>query len=196
MEGAGFVVAFSSFMDETTALADLVLPEHTYLEDWGDDIPDPAPGYQVIGLQQPVVSPFHDGTRGFGDELLVLGRALGLDLDSRLGLANVTDPSMQDLLRRGQTSLWQMDRGSVRASSFDGFWNGVLQRGGWWDTAVIDNSGVRNFISWTRRGRHLLQRRAGRAVLQPYPVRVPTPLGMGTWPTCRGSRQRRTQSRR
>ena len=69
---------------------------------------------------------------------------LGLDLDSRLGLANVTDPSMQDLLRRGADQLWQMDRGSVRASSFDGFWNGVLQRGGWWDTAAIDNSGVRN----------------------------------------------------
>ena len=144
VEGAEFVVAFSSFMDETTAMADLVLPEHTYLEDWGDDVPDPAPGYEVIGLQQPVVSPFHDGTRGFGDELLLLGRALGLDLDSRLGLAEVTNSTMEDLLRHGAMHLWEMDRGSVRASSFDGFWNGVLQRGGWWDTAAINNSGVRN----------------------------------------------------
>ena len=26
------------------------------------------------------------------------------------------------------------DRGSVRSATFDGFWNGILQRGGWWDT--------------------------------------------------------------
>ncbi|MDE2941881.1 MAG: molybdopterin-dependent oxidoreductase [Chloroflexota bacterium] len=144
VEGAEFVVAFSSFMDETTAMADLVLPEHTYLEDWGDDVPDPGPGYQVIGFQQPVVSPFHAGTRGFADELMALGRALGLDLDSRLGLANVTDPTMEDLLKSGAEKLWEVDRGSVRASSFDGFWNGVLQRGGWWDTGTVDNSGIRN----------------------------------------------------
>ena len=44
VESADFVIAFSSFMDETTAMANLILPEHTYLEDWGDDVPDPGPG--------------------------------------------------------------------------------------------------------------------------------------------------------
>ena len=75
---------------------------------------------------------------------MALGRALGLDLDSRLGLANVTDPTMEDLLKSGAEKLWEMDRGSVRASTFEGFWNGVLQRGGWWDTGKVDNSGIRN----------------------------------------------------
>ncbi|MDO8426674.1 MAG: molybdopterin-dependent oxidoreductase, partial [Deltaproteobacteria bacterium] len=37
-----FIVSFSSFMDETTALADLILPAHTFLEDWGDDFAEPA----------------------------------------------------------------------------------------------------------------------------------------------------------
>ena len=144
VEGAEFVVAFSGFMDETTAMADIILPEHTYLEDWGDDVPDPGPGYQIIGFQQPVVSPFHAGTRGFGDELFDLGRALGLDLDSRLGLAGINEPSLQDLLRRGAEQLWERDRGSVRAATFDGFWNGVLQRGGWWDTEATDTAGVKD----------------------------------------------------
>ncbi|MCZ6773869.1 MAG: molybdopterin-dependent oxidoreductase, partial [Proteobacteria bacterium] len=34
----GQVVSLSSFMDETTAMADLILPTHTYLEAWSDDV--------------------------------------------------------------------------------------------------------------------------------------------------------------
>src|SRR5205823_3302150 len=52
---APFVVSFSSFVDETTELADLVLPSHLPLEDWGDDVPDPSPGFQVVTVQQPIV---------------------------------------------------------------------------------------------------------------------------------------------
>ena len=44
-------------MDETTALADLVLPSHTYLESWGDDFPEPGVGFPVGAIAQPVVSP-------------------------------------------------------------------------------------------------------------------------------------------
>ena len=33
---AAFIVRFSSFMDETTAMADLILPDHFFLEAWGD----------------------------------------------------------------------------------------------------------------------------------------------------------------
>ncbi|MBI2856118.1 MAG: molybdopterin-dependent oxidoreductase [Chloroflexi bacterium] len=133
MDNASFVVTFSSFMDETAAASDLVLPEHVYLEDWGDDTPDPGPGYQVLGLQQPVVRPFHPGTRSFADEILLLGNDLGLDLNARLGLEGVTSPGFKDLLLKGAQKLWQENRGSVKATSFEGFWSGVLQRGGWWD---------------------------------------------------------------
>ena len=61
--GVGTVVSFASFIDETAALADLILPDHTYLESWGDDVPNPGPGYQVVTLQQPVVFPFHQEGR-------------------------------------------------------------------------------------------------------------------------------------
>ncbi|SVD62068.1 uncharacterized protein METZ01_LOCUS414922, partial [marine metagenome] len=53
-----FIFAVSSFLDDTTTMADLILPENDAFEDWGSDIPDPAPGYQLIGFQQPVVRPF------------------------------------------------------------------------------------------------------------------------------------------
>ena len=52
------------------------------------------------------------------------------------------DATMQDLLKAGAEKLWSANRGSVTASSFEGFWNGVLQRGGWWDTQTRNDSGV------------------------------------------------------
>src|SRR5690606_15470901 len=48
------IVSFSSFTDETAALADLLLPDTTTTEAWGIHVPDPGPGFQTVGLQQPV----------------------------------------------------------------------------------------------------------------------------------------------
>ena len=45
-----FIVSFSPFLDDTSALADLILTDRVYLEDWGDDIPESGPGYQGAGL--------------------------------------------------------------------------------------------------------------------------------------------------
>jgi molybdopterin-containing oxidoreductase family iron-sulfur binding subunit len=67
-----FKVSFSSANDETTALADLVLPDHTPYEAWGDA--EPIRG--VRRLQQPTIRPIFD-TRGIGDVLLEVGRGLG-----------------------------------------------------------------------------------------------------------------------
>ena len=119
------VVSFSSFMDDTTAMADLVLPEHVYLEDWGDEIPNPGPGYQLVGMQQPVVNPFYD-TRNFGDLLLTLAQDLGMEQELPWN-------SFKEVLEEGAQKLFARGRGSVKAPSFKAFWSGVLQRGGFWD---------------------------------------------------------------
>ncbi len=67
-----YTVSFSSANDETTALADLVLPDHTPFEAWGDA--EPIRG--IRRLQQPTIRPLND-TRAIGDVLLDAGRALG-----------------------------------------------------------------------------------------------------------------------
>jgi anaerobic selenocysteine-containing dehydrogenase len=128
------LVSFSSFMDETTAMADLVLPDHVYLESWGDDIPEPGPGYETVTFQQPVVYPFHSdnngsGTRAFGDVLLETGRLLGGSVAQALPWA-----TMKDVLRDSARKLHGLNRGSVQASDFEAFWNTVLQRGVWLDS--------------------------------------------------------------
>src|SRR3989441_2033375 len=52
----GYKVSFSSFMDETAAACDLILPDHHPLEQWGDSRPRAG----VIALQQPVGQPVVD----------------------------------------------------------------------------------------------------------------------------------------
>jgi len=69
------IVSFASHLDETVALATLVLPANTFLESWGEYSPRPG----ITGIQQPVVSPVFD-TRDLGDVLLASGKRLGHDL--------------------------------------------------------------------------------------------------------------------
>ena len=122
-----FVVSFSPFIDDTSAMADLILPDRVYLEDWGDDISEPGPGYQVVGMQQPVVNPLSDlSPLSFPDVLLTMAQELGHE--SRLPWANY-----KSMLREGSDELFALHRGSIEASSADEFWNSLLKRGGWWD---------------------------------------------------------------
>ena len=71
----GFKVSFASAPDETSALADLILPDRHFLESWGDS--SPLPG--VMALRQPVMQAVpHFGGKQTGDVLLsVASRVLG-----------------------------------------------------------------------------------------------------------------------
>jgi anaerobic selenocysteine-containing dehydrogenase/Fe-S-cluster-containing dehydrogenase component len=72
LEKVAFVVATAPLPDETSERADLVLPDHTPLESWGDSMPRPG----VRGIVQPTFRPLYD-TQSLGDTLLATGRALG-----------------------------------------------------------------------------------------------------------------------
>lgn len=69
------VVSFSSFLDETAQYADLILPDHTFLERWQDDFMEGL-GYPGVALRQPVVEPLYD-TRNTGDVLIELAQRVG-----------------------------------------------------------------------------------------------------------------------
>ncbi len=64
-----FKVSFSSMPDETSALCDLVLPDHHWLESWGDAVS----GQGQLGLQQPTLDSVFD-TRATADVLIELGK--------------------------------------------------------------------------------------------------------------------------
>ena len=65
----GFKVAFSSMPDETAELCDLVLPDHHWLESWGDAVGMTG----QLGLQQPTLDPVFD-TRATADVLIQLAK--------------------------------------------------------------------------------------------------------------------------
>ncbi len=66
------VAAFTNELDLTARQAQLVLPDHHFLESWSDVTPRPG----VQGIQQPVMTPVL-GTRPAADVLLAAARALG-----------------------------------------------------------------------------------------------------------------------
>ena len=72
LENVSFKVAISQFPDETTMMADLVLPVSSGLEDWGTHIAAYQSDKMVIGVQQPLMSNLYEDTRGLGDILLAL----------------------------------------------------------------------------------------------------------------------------
>jgi len=72
LDRVGFVISTASGPDETSERADLILPDHTPMESWGDHAPRPG----VRSIVQPTIRPLHD-TRAFGDTLIETAKAMG-----------------------------------------------------------------------------------------------------------------------
>ncbi len=79
LEKVDFVVSTASMADETSARAQLVLPDHTPLESWGDAAPRPG----VRSLVQPTIRPLFD-SQALGDTLLQTARAMGEETGASL----------------------------------------------------------------------------------------------------------------
>jgi anaerobic selenocysteine-containing dehydrogenase len=119
-----FIVSFSSFMDESTLHADLVLPNHTFLERWEEGSPPGGLGRPVVALGPPVVAPLYD-TAHAGDVLLDLARRIGGGMERKLPWEDV-----EEMIRARARGLYE-DGGSIRADSFSGFWSRFLEQGVW-----------------------------------------------------------------
>jgi anaerobic selenocysteine-containing dehydrogenase len=80
LAGAGFKVAFASFMDETAAQADLVLPASLPMERYDDVVSPYGTPFAVYSLVKPLLKkPVHD-TRTACDALLAAAAKAGLSL--------------------------------------------------------------------------------------------------------------------
>ncbi len=127
-----FIVSFSSFMDETTALADLILPAHTFLEDWGDGFAEPAAGAPVYTMMQPAVSPVFD-TKSLGDIFLIIAKSMPGNMGPKMQaqtFAEYVKGSWKELYSRNRAM-------AAGAPDFDDFWEKTLQNGGWWATEPV-----------------------------------------------------------
>jgi anaerobic selenocysteine-containing dehydrogenase/Fe-S-cluster-containing dehydrogenase component len=104
----GYKVAFSAYLDETAAGADLVLPDLHPLEQWNDS----RPRNGIHALQQPAMLPVFDGTLHTGDVLLRL-----------MGQAG----SFKEYLQEKWRTLHQR---LGRGTTFETWWATALQHGG------------------------------------------------------------------
>lgn len=77
-----FVVSFAPTLDESAALADVILPASTFMEQWGDDYIEGV-GYAGVSLRRPVVEPVTD-SRSPADALLALAARQGGPLAAAL----------------------------------------------------------------------------------------------------------------
>jgi anaerobic selenocysteine-containing dehydrogenase len=77
IEGLPFIASFSSFIDETTQLADLIMPDHTDLERWDLHSTLMTGSKAAVSVSQPVVAPQYN-TMQTADVLLAVCRSLGL----------------------------------------------------------------------------------------------------------------------
>ncbi len=76
---APYIVSFGSFLDETSGLADLILPDHSFLESWAESVPESGALVGVANAAPPTMRPLHD-TRATPDVLLEVGRRLATPL--------------------------------------------------------------------------------------------------------------------
>jgi menaquinone reductase, molybdopterin-binding-like subunit len=70
-----FIVGFGSFLDDTNVHADLILPDHTFLESWTDSLPESGSMVAVVNAAGPVMRPLYD-TRSTPDVLIEIAGKL------------------------------------------------------------------------------------------------------------------------
>jgi anaerobic selenocysteine-containing dehydrogenase len=161
------IIYLGVFIDETASQADLILPDHTFMEK--ADIGGPAPGVPLlhIGLQQPVVEPLFN-TRQTGDVILDLGRLIS-------GTSSFPYQNYAVLVEKYFEIIYNTREGAVISESADVEWLSYLRERGWLFQQYVTfksfmdllrtNGGWWNPIAPERSRRELYQNRSGKLEL-------------------------------
>ncbi|MHC4077468.1 MAG: molybdopterin-containing oxidoreductase family protein [Planctomycetota bacterium] len=150
LDDDSLVVSFSPFPDESSKYADVLLPDHTFLERWQDAVGPISFPNAVVGITRPVTEPMFD-TRHTGDVLLQLARTA-----TTKGEEVFPWKSFEEFLKHSAGGLFAAKRGSAFTSEtrateiaemerrgwwipehqdFGALWDEMLATGGWWDPA-------------------------------------------------------------
>jgi len=123
-----FKVSFASALDETSEMADLILPDQHFLEAWGDS----SPLAGVVAVQQPVMQPVpHFESKQTGDVLLSVADRLSGEGDAATFYDYVREhhrsahddadgdfeDAWQELLRTGMADTRREEAGALELQS-------------------------------------------------------------------------------
>jgi len=140
-----FIVSFSSFRDDTSMYADLVLPDHTYLEKMDEVVWPAGLQYPLYSLTRPVVKPLYE-TKNCGDTIIELAKAIGGSVAASFpwkGFEDVVKHRAKGLFDsakgltgyKADSPVWKMMQKAEEITpdykSFDDLWN-KLSKGGFW----------------------------------------------------------------
>lgn len=159
LEKIPFVVSFSSFMDETTQYADLLLPDKTYFEKHYYVESPSVSMLPIVAVGKPVLENVFNA-RATEDVVLDMAQRMGPTFASQFPWKN-----SKDFLSFKMESLFQAHKGIVFADLFEeaqlklledrGWWvpqfssagefkKALLEQGGWWDPSYA--FGVRSYV--------------------------------------------------
>jgi len=136
LEKVKFIASFGSFVDETSILSDLILPDHSYLESWMDNLPESGTTQAVASLAPPAMKPLHH-TRAMPDVLLDVAHQLGGDA------AKALPWKTYDEMLQAAFGPLRSHPGSVTEKDPDDFWSGVQAKGGWWSAGIKGSAAAR-----------------------------------------------------
>jgi anaerobic selenocysteine-containing dehydrogenase len=131
LEKVPFIASFGSFVDETSVLADLILPDHSPLESWLEHVPESGSLTAVATLAPPAMYPLHN-TRAMPDVLLDVAHQLGGSISTSLPWK-----TYDEMLK---ASFGELEK-NVNAKPGD-IWK-KAQEDGWWSPSNVTNETAR-----------------------------------------------------
>ena len=118
-----FIVSFSPFMDETSMMADLILPDHTHLEKMVDIVWPTGIQYPLYALSQPVVPPLYR-TKHSGDVIISLAKGIGGAVAGSFQWAH-----FEEALKARVRGLYDSGKGRITHNESEPVWKGLATRG-------------------------------------------------------------------
>ncbi len=154
-----FIVSFSSFMDESTEYADLILPDKSYLEKWQYAESSFVSKIPVLGIGKPVIENLFN-TKSTEDFILEMAQNLGASFSRQFPWKNSKEYLLYKIdtlfgARKGIIFTDYFEETQLRLLEERGWWvpqfasarefkEELMKKGGWWDPA--HDFGVRTFI--------------------------------------------------
>lgn len=133
-----FVVDTSPFPSETSVFADLIMPDHTYLERWNDIPTYPFQGWPMAGIRQPAVKPLHN-TMAFTDVLIELGKRIKGPMSEYYKAIGSTENILRYLAKG-----FEANPGDNGVNSFESW----IEKGVWYKKPYIYRQIDGEFYQW------------------------------------------------